>query len=227
MPKLVTHSLRVAFCRSAKPTLGQTTTGRAPIQTDYADLDVRGLALRVSPGGQKSWTHRYRDRLTGKQSQVTLATFDPHSDGEPDETGVRPLTLHGARIAARQLRGQVDAGLNPALEISRKRERARAMRSRAWRTWRRPISRPARWASTGAASGRRRPTARWRASDGSGAATWLAAWTAGQSRRCRRRWCAGSCAPRSATPWIAGPRAWRPSSPGRTPKEWGRSKGLT
>lgn len=126
MPKLATQSLTVAFCRSARPSLGETGVGAAPVQTDYPDLDVRGLALRVSPGGQKSWCYRYRDRLTGKQSRVTLGTFDPHSDGEPDETGVRALTLHGARIAARQLRAQVDAGRNPALEIRRRREQARA-----------------------------------------------------------------------------------------------------
>lgn len=125
MPKLATQGLTVAFCRSAKPSLTQGADGHVPVQTDYPDSDVRGLALRVSPGGQKSWTYRYRDRLTGKQSRVTLGTFDPNSDSEPDEAGVRALTLSGARIAARQLRAQVDAGVDPAAEIRRKRETAR------------------------------------------------------------------------------------------------------
>lgn len=126
MPKLATQGLTVAFCRSAKPSLAQGADGGAPVQTDYPDSDVRGLALRVSPGGQKSWTYRYRDKLLGKQSRVTLGTFDPNSDSEPDEAGVRALTLSGARIAARQLRAQVDAGVDPAAEIRRKRETARS-----------------------------------------------------------------------------------------------------
>lgn len=132
MPKLTSQALTVAFCRSAKPSLAHGAGGRASIQTDYPDSDVRGLALRVSPGGQKSWTYRYRDKLTGKQSRVTLGTFDPNADSEPDENGVRALTLSGARVAARQLRGQVDAGVDPAAEIRRKRE---AVRSQEIRTW--------------------------------------------------------------------------------------------
>lgn len=126
MPKITSQALTTAFCRSAKPSLAHGASGRAPVQTDYPDSDVRGLALRVSPGGQKSWTYRYRDKLTGKQSRVTLGTFDPNSDSEPDENGVRALTLSGARVAARQLRGQVDAGVDPAAEIRRKREAARS-----------------------------------------------------------------------------------------------------
>jgi integrase len=120
----VTQGLTVAFCRSAKPRLPRT--GSPAVQAEYPDLDVRGLSLRVSAAGQKSWTFRYRDRVTGKQSRVTLGAFDPTSDGPPDEHGVQALTLYGARIAARKLRGQVDAGLNPALEIRRRRETARA-----------------------------------------------------------------------------------------------------
>jgi len=126
MPKLAIQALTVAFCRSAKPSVAQGVGGRAAIQTDYPDSDVRGLALRVSPGGQKSWTYRYRDKLAGKQSRVTLGTFDPNSDSEPDEAGVRALTLSGARIAARQLRAQVDAGVDPAAEKRRKRDTARS-----------------------------------------------------------------------------------------------------
>jgi integrase len=126
VPKITSHALTAAFCRSTKPNLAPGAAGRAPIQTDYPDSDVRGLALRVSPGGQKSWTFRYRDKLTGKQSRVTLGTFDPNADSDPDERGVRALTLSGARVAARKLRGQVDAGVDPAAEIRRRRELARS-----------------------------------------------------------------------------------------------------
>lgn len=130
MPKRSTRSLTAAFCRSAGPGFAQTLDGPAPVQVEYPDLDVRGLALRVSPGGQKSWTYRYRDRLSGRQSRITLGAFDPHADGPLDGSGVRRLTLHGARIAARLLRAQVDAGLNPALELRRKREAARTQEIR-------------------------------------------------------------------------------------------------
>ena len=126
MPKLTSQALTVAFCRSAKPSQVDGTNGRRAIQTDYPDSDVRGLALRVSPGGQKSWTYRYRDKLTGKQSRVTLGAFDPNADSEPDENGVRALTLSGARVAARQLRGQVDSGADPAADRRQARDAARA-----------------------------------------------------------------------------------------------------
>lgn len=126
MPKLAQQSLTVAFCRSARPAFVGRGANRTAIQTDYPDIEVRGLALRVSPGGQKSWTFRYRDKLMSKRSRLTLGTFDPTSDSEPDENGVRALTLASARVAARQLRAQVDAGVDPAAEKRRKRETAQA-----------------------------------------------------------------------------------------------------
>ncbi|HEY9218848.1 MAG TPA: tyrosine-type recombinase/integrase [Phenylobacterium sp.] len=126
MPKRTAQHLTVAFCRSVRPSGSSDDGGPARAQSEYPDLEVRGLALRVSSGGQKSWTYRYRDRVTGAQSRMTLGTFDPTSDSEPDEHGVMSLTLHGARVAARQLQAQVDAGLNPALELRRKRESARS-----------------------------------------------------------------------------------------------------
>lgn len=126
MPKFTHQPLTVAFCRSARPAFAGTGAARTAIQTDYPDTEVRGLALRVSPGGQKSWTYRYRDTLTSKRSRLTLGTFDPNSDSEPDEAGVRALTLATARAAARQLRAQVDAGVDPAAEKRRKRETAQA-----------------------------------------------------------------------------------------------------
>jgi integrase len=126
MPAFASQTLSAAFCRSARPRIVDTPAGPKPRQVDYPDRDVRGLALRVSPGGQKTWTFRYRDRTSGMQSRFTLGLFDPTQDTEPDEQGVRALTLQGARIAARKLRAQVDSGQNPARERRRARSSVRA-----------------------------------------------------------------------------------------------------
>jgi len=85
-------------------------------RADYADLDVRGLVLRVEASGRKTWLFRYSDRISGAQSRFMMGDYDPTNDTEPDEDGLRALTLHGARIAARKLRTQVDAGRSPFAE---------------------------------------------------------------------------------------------------------------
>jgi integrase len=126
MAKRSDRSLTAAFCRTAKPGISLTPNGPEFVRAAYPDNDVRGLELRVAASGEKTWSFRYRDKITGKQSRVTIGTFDPNSDSEPDETGVRALTLSGARIAARQLRARVDAGVDPAAEKRRKRETARS-----------------------------------------------------------------------------------------------------
>jgi integrase len=124
MPKLATRTLTSAFCRSVRPR--RSDGDEKAVQTDYPDVEVRGLYLRVSPGGTKSWTYWWRDRITGAQSRLTLGRFDPTSDSEPDAEGTRALTLHGARVVARQLRTQIDAGRNPALERRRAKASARS-----------------------------------------------------------------------------------------------------
>jgi len=126
MPKRTAQGLTAAFCRTARPRLSQTRSGPKEIQSDYPDNDVRGLALRVSPGGQKSWCFRYRDRMTGAQHRLTMGLFDPSVDSEPDADGLCTLTLQGARVAARKLRTQVDADRNPALERRRAKHAARS-----------------------------------------------------------------------------------------------------
>ncbi|WP_421937465.1 tyrosine-type recombinase/integrase [Phenylobacterium sp.] len=126
VPKLPSQNLTAAFCRSARPRTRETAEGTVSVQTEYRDFDVRGLALRVSPSGRKSWTYRYRDRITGAQSRIHIGLFDPTTDTEPDDEGICALTLHGARVAARKLRAQIDAGRNPAVERRRVRETARS-----------------------------------------------------------------------------------------------------
>jgi integrase len=97
------------------------------VRAAYPDHDVRGLELRVASSGEKTWTFRYRDKITSKQSRITIGVYDPTVDSptdEPNET--RRLTLQGARVAARLLRSKVDGGENPAAERREAREKAKA-----------------------------------------------------------------------------------------------------
>jgi integrase len=92
MPRKTLNARFVATVRS--------TPGR---RVEYADTEVRGLALRVTPAGEKSWTIRYR-RLTGKtqqQKRLTLGTADA-------------LTLAQARERARDELYAVSKGGDPA-----------------------------------------------------------------------------------------------------------------
>lgn len=104
-----------------------TLSGPQAARAAYPDNDVRGLELRVSTSGEKSWSFRYRDKLTDKQSRVTLGLYDPTVDDQPGvDDEVRRLTLQGARVAARLLRAKVDAGDNPAAERRQARSSAKA-----------------------------------------------------------------------------------------------------
>lgn len=117
MGKRTEKALTAAFCRSAKPMEFVTPEGTRFERTAYPDSEVKGLELRVSASGEKTWCFRYRDRVNGRQSRVTLGAFDPSFDTPPDDPAeVRTLTLQGARTAARRLRGKVDAGADPAAD---------------------------------------------------------------------------------------------------------------
>ena len=132
MPRRTQSTLTAAFCRSAKPGIRITPQGPEFIRASYPDHDVRGLELRVSASGDKSWAFRYRNRISGKQNRVTLGVYDPTVDApahEPSET--RRLTLQGARVTARALRARVDAGDDPAAE---RREARAQIRAQAIRT---------------------------------------------------------------------------------------------
>ncbi len=127
MPKRSDRNLTAAFCRSAKPEVKTTPAGPKAARVAYPDSDVRGLELRVATSGEKSWSFRYRDKITDRQSRVTLGLYDPTVDDQPGVAEVtRRLTLQGARVAARLLRAKVDAGDNPAAERRRARSTAKA-----------------------------------------------------------------------------------------------------
>lgn len=127
MPRRSDRNLTSAFCRSARPCVRTTPDGPKSERVAYPDGDVRGLELRVSAGGEKSWSFRYRDKRTDKQCRVTIGVFDPTVDDGADADGdVRRLTLQGARVAARALRGKVDHGDSPAVEKKVARRAAKA-----------------------------------------------------------------------------------------------------
>ena len=79
--------------------------------TEYADEKEKGLALRVSPAGAKSWTFRYR-LVSGKQKRISLGKF-------PD------VPLSEARGRVVQKRAEVAAGGDPAAEAKNARATAR------------------------------------------------------------------------------------------------------
>lgn len=82
---------------------------RAVVAPAHGRLEVndsrcRGLALRVTAKGKKSWSFRFRDRLTGKPERLTLGPY-------PE------LCLARARQIADDKRSEVARGLNPRNEI--------------------------------------------------------------------------------------------------------------
>jgi integrase len=91
-----TVALTDRFCSTAKP-LG--------VRTDYFDVIVSGLALRVTEHGHRSWCFHYRSPRDGKRARATIGTY--------------PATgLAAARGKALEARGHVDAGQDPRLVLS-------------------------------------------------------------------------------------------------------------
>lgn len=96
--------LTAAFCEGVKPTPGR--------QSAYPDSDVRGLELRVSGEGRKTWSFRYRTR-DGRQARMTLGVYS------------REFDLARARTEARKARVIVDDGGDPAETQRRAKEASR------------------------------------------------------------------------------------------------------
>lgn len=106
---------------------------------EYPDAKVRGLALRVSPAGGKSWTIRYRLH-DGRQRRLTIGPYPA-------------LSLAEARTLAQQSIGEVAKGADPA---STKQAAAASARSRRART----VDDLVRDYFADAEAGRHRPNAR-------------------------------------------------------------------
>jgi integrase len=72
-------------------------------RTDFTDPDVKGLALRVTPNGSKSWAYTYRRKSDGRKRRVTLGEFPA-------------ISLHQARAKASGHRAAIAEGADPASE---------------------------------------------------------------------------------------------------------------
>jgi integrase len=72
-------------------------------RTDFTDPDVKGLALRVTPNGSKSWAYLYRRKSDGRKRRVTLGEFPA-------------LDLHKARALASGHRAAIASGADPAAD---------------------------------------------------------------------------------------------------------------
>ena len=97
-----TQALTDTLIRNIKPPV----SGRIELN----DARCRGLTLRVSAGGEKSWAFRYRDRA-GASQRLTMGRY-------PD------LSLADARARADDERRKVTSGGSPATEKRQERENA-------------------------------------------------------------------------------------------------------
>lgn len=102
-------------------------------QVDYPDGHVRGLALRVSPGGAMTWVLIKRLPGVGVR-RIRLGHYVRQSDGTPipdtaprDQfpSGLRALSLKQAREEATRALALINEGRNPVQE----RERAKHLRA--------------------------------------------------------------------------------------------------
>jgi integrase len=88
MPKI---ALTDRFCVTAKPLNGRV---------DYFDATVRGLALRVTENGHRSWCFHYRSPRDGRRARATIGTYPATS-------------LAAARGQALEAKAHVEAGRDP------------------------------------------------------------------------------------------------------------------
>lgn len=103
MPKV---NLTDAFVRGSKCVTGELV--------EWSDMKERGLSLRVTAAGVKSWTFRYHD-LAGNRKRMSLGRLDD-------------VSLNQARAAAVAERQKLHNGLDPA--SIRKNAKAQAVASK-------------------------------------------------------------------------------------------------
>lgn len=92
------RDLNDRFVQAAKAANGKRTA--------YPDAKERGLALRVSPSGVKSWSLRYRRKVDSKLVRITIGEYPAFS-------------LSEARDEARKLKAEVARRKDPAKERKR------------------------------------------------------------------------------------------------------------
>lgn len=93
MPRV---ALTDRFCSTAKP-MGT--------RTDYFDVTVHGLALRVTESGHRSWSYLFTSPRDDKRARATIGTYPA-------------TTLAAARAKALEARGYVEAGQDPRLVLA-------------------------------------------------------------------------------------------------------------
>jgi integrase len=93
MPRV---ALTDRFCSTAKP-LGA--------RTDYFDVTVPGLALRVTESGHRSWSYLFTSPRDDKRARATIGTYPA-------------TTLAVARTKALEAKGHVEAGQDPRLVLA-------------------------------------------------------------------------------------------------------------
>lgn len=101
-------NLTDAFVKSAEPLNGKLT--------EFSDTKERGLCLRVTSSGAKSWTYRYR-LLSGKQKRMSL--------GKTDD-----VSLSAARRIVVKHRASIAEGGDPALDVILLRNEAKEAKNR-------------------------------------------------------------------------------------------------
>ncbi len=75
-----------------------------PTRADYRDGHTRGLLLRVTPNGNKSWAILYRRKSDGRKRRYTIGTY-------PE------FTLSAARAEAEDIIARVSRGEDPAAQV--------------------------------------------------------------------------------------------------------------
>jgi integrase len=91
-----TVALTDRFCSTVKP---------VGARTDYFDVTVQGLALRVTKQGHRSWCFHFRSPRDGKRARATIGSYPSTS-------------LAAARGKALEARGHVEAGEDPRLVLA-------------------------------------------------------------------------------------------------------------
>lgn len=86
-------------------------TAKASARVAIRDANTRGLELRLTPAGGKSWGFRYRRKSDGKQRRVTLGDWPM-------------MGLEAARDAAATCRAAVARGEDPAGGVAARKEAA-------------------------------------------------------------------------------------------------------
>jgi len=97
----------------------QSVKAKPGERLEVFDQDVRGLILRVTPAGRKSWVFRYRTP-DGVQRRHALGIYLDGAAGnmeaDEDDSKLKVLNLAQARAAARSIINDVGRGRDPSIQ---------------------------------------------------------------------------------------------------------------